>query len=63
MPVIEPGSYADWSPNMSNRALSLAVTNTATNIVKITVGRPRPDILVRFHAPRHVCWHSRGPSC
>ena len=31
--------------------LSLAITTTLTDIVKITVGRPRPDLLARCMLP------------
>ncbi|KAL7411542.1 phosphatidic acid phosphatase type 2/haloperoxidase [Mrakia frigida] len=45
--LIVTRSFWDLHSGWLGLALSLSVTSTVTNIIKITVGRPRPDILDR----------------
>ncbi|KAG8894508.1 hypothetical protein FRC01_012915, partial [Tulasnella sp. 417] len=40
-------SWWDWHNSWLGLILSLGLTGTITNIVKITAGRPRPDLLAR----------------
>ncbi|KAG9050579.1 hypothetical protein FS837_004437 [Tulasnella sp. UAMH 9824] len=45
--LISIRSWWDWHNSWLGLILSLGLTGTITNIVKITAGRPRPDLLSR----------------
>ncbi|KIO28196.1 hypothetical protein M407DRAFT_243150 [Tulasnella calospora MUT 4182] len=52
--IISIRSWWDWHNSWLGLILSVGLTGTITNIVKITAGRPRPDLISRCQPGRNA---------